>query len=65
MDLPQETVIFDASQSVDDLGPDNLQFLWQQVAGPMGTTGESDEALLTLSNLLAGKYKYKLVRAHL
>ena len=60
VNLPQDTVIFDASQSQDDLGLENLQFLWQQMAGPLGTGVESHEALLTLSNPLPGKYRYKL-----
>ena len=59
--LPQSTVIFDASQSRDDEGPENLSFHWQLVAGPIGTTGESNEALLTLNNPQPGQYTYKWV----
>ncbi|CAI8031979.1 Dyslexia-associated protein KIAA0319-like protein [Geodia barretti] len=58
--LPQSTVIFDASQSRDDKGLENLSFHWQLVAGPIGTTGESNEALLTLNNPQPGQYTYKL-----
>ena len=59
VDLPQDTVIFDASQTQDDMGLDNLKFHWQLEAGPMGMTGESDKALLTLTNPQPGKYRYK------
>jgi hypothetical protein len=60
VDLPQDTVIFDAGQSEDDLGPANLRYVWQQVAGPMGTGSGSEEALLTLSSPQPGNYRYKL-----
>lgn len=54
-----DEVILDASNSQDDLGPEGLTYLWEEVSGPLDSQEATEGAVLALQNLKAGLYKFK------
>ena len=59
MTLPRDSLLIDASGSHDDLPSSTLHFHWEEVSGPVDTDMSSDEAVLQLTDLKQGNYKYK------
>ena len=61
--LPSNTVLLDASKSVDDQdSTEELTYQWEEITGPVGSTfidGPSNNAVLRLIDLEEGNYKYK------
>lgn len=63
MFLPHNSALFDASGSHDDLGFDTLRFHWEEVTGPVEDSTHNvdlDSAVLQLTGLCQGEYRYKL-----
>lgn len=59
--LPLNSAIFDATSSHDDLDSVTLHYHWEEVTGPVDSAGvSSDSAVLELTDLKQGNYKYQL-----